>query len=65
VGSTAGFSLTLPTDPTPIRGVAEVARHTDPGRDRVHGMGFKFEGFASDGYERLRDYLEAVIPRGD
>jgi hypothetical protein len=59
VGSRAAFAITLPGDPDPILGEAEVARHTDPGADRVKGMGLKFMSFRNNGKERMQRYLDA------
>ena len=58
VGSKAGFTITLPGDPEPIRGEAKVARHTEAGTDRVKGMGLKFVSFEKNGEQRLRRYLD-------
>ncbi len=60
VGSRARFALTLPIDPQPIQGEAEVTRHTDPASDRVRGMGFRFMAFAPADAERLQGYVNAV-----
>jgi len=58
VGSRASFNITLPGEQEPIRGMAEVARHTAPGIDRVRGMGLKFVSFQNQGEARLGRYLE-------
>jgi hypothetical protein len=58
VGSQAAFTLTLPGEPETVCGMAEVARHTEPGADRVQGMGLKFVSFRNDGQECLRRYLD-------
>ncbi|HPC83395.1 MAG TPA: PilZ domain-containing protein [Thermoanaerobaculaceae bacterium] len=57
VGTRLRFELSLPGLDEPIRGEAEVVRHTDPERERVAGVGARILAFAGDGQQRLRGYL--------
>lgn len=52
-GATLDFALAIPGDPAPIRGRARVARQTDPGRERVLGVGAHFVTFSGDDRARL------------
>lgn len=56
-GATVDFSLAMPGETSPIRGRAQVARHTDPDRERVVGVGARFLTFAADDRERLNAAL--------
>lgn len=60
IGSELDFEFALPSDASPIRGRAEVVRHTVVGREPVAGVGVRFLSFAADGEKRFRDYLESV-----
>jgi hypothetical protein len=57
VGSRLAFDFTPPGDRTPIRGKAEVVRHTLPDIDGVNGMGVKLVGFQADGQTRWEGFL--------
>lgn len=56
-GATVDFALAMPGEAAPIRGRALVARHTDPSRERVLGVGATFLSFAADDRERLNAAL--------
>ncbi|MGV8041371.1 MAG: PilZ domain-containing protein [Thermoanaerobaculaceae bacterium] len=58
VGTRLHFELSLPELGEPIRGEAEVVRHTDPERERVAGVGARILEFAGNGQQRLRAYLQ-------
>jgi uncharacterized protein (TIGR02266 family) len=58
VGSIARFEFNLAGDPAPVRGNAEVSRHSAPG-DRNQGMGLRFLTFDEDGGPRLKRFIEA------
>lgn len=57
VGAPLDFALLLPGEPEPIRGQAQVARHTDPKRERVVGLGAAFQSFSESHRSRLRGIL--------
>jgi hypothetical protein len=61
VGAPFEFAIAVPGDPQPIRGTAEVARHTDPERERVLGMGASFMSFPDNHRSRLRGILARHI----
>lgn len=52
-GTEIHFEFTIPSDPRPIGGVAEVVRHTMIGRDGVGGVGLRFVSFAGDSQRRF------------
>ncbi len=56
VGSPASFEFNLGDEHHPIRGVAEVTRHSEPGA-KSSGMGFRFVSFEGDSLERLRELV--------
>lgn len=61
VGTDTRFELALPGEQPPVRGYAQVARHSERG-DRHQGMGLRYERFQSEGdLERLCDYLARTI----
>jgi DNA-binding NarL/FixJ family response regulator len=57
VGTRIDFEFSLPNDPRPIGGVAEVVRHTMIGRDAVGGIGMRFLSFAGDSQRRFEAFL--------
>lgn len=57
VGTRLRFELSLPGQ-EPIRGEAEVVRHTDPARERVAGVGARILSFDGGDQQRLRAYLQ-------
>lgn len=57
-GSRVRFEITLDNDPVPVRGEAEVVRHTAD-HERHEGTGLKFISFHGDGQQRLAAYLES------
>jgi hypothetical protein len=61
VGVPFDFAISVPDDPQPIRGTAKVARHTDPERERVLGMGASFVSFPDNHRSRLRGILARHI----
>lgn len=58
VGTELSFELVLGGDARPIRGKAEVVRHTLLGRDPASGMGLRIDQFDGDGERRYRDYVD-------
>jgi hypothetical protein len=59
IGSIARFEFNLLGDPKPVRGNAEVVRHSEPG-DPQHGMGFRFLTFDETGGQRLKRFIETT-----
>lgn len=58
LGTRLAFEFNLPTDPLPVRGEAEVVRHTLLDRETVSGVGARFVSFEGDGERRYRRYIE-------
>lgn len=61
VGAPFEFAIAMPGEQNPIRGTAEVARHTDPHREQVLGMGASFVSFPENHRSRLRGILARHI----
>lgn len=61
LGEAFSFELALPEGGQVVRGRAEVARHTDPAREPVRGIGLRFLSFESDGARRLAAYVERLL----
>jgi hypothetical protein len=61
VGSPVDFAISVPGEDQPIRGRARVARLTDPGREKVLGMGASFEEFSENHRSRLRSLLLSQV----
>jgi hypothetical protein len=57
VGSTVRFEISVPGQPTPIRGSARVVRTADPEREGVRGIGARFLSFLRTDGDRFRDVL--------
>jgi hypothetical protein len=57
VGTALDFELDLPGDAAPIRGGAEVARITDPSRERLTGFAARFVSFLDEDRSRLEIFL--------
>lgn len=57
LGTRLAFEFNLPTDPLPVRGEAEVVRHTLVDRETVSGVGTRFLSFEGDGEVRYRRYV--------
>jgi CheY-like chemotaxis protein len=61
LGTRIAFEFHLGTDRSPVRGEAEVVRHTTPGREEVRGgMGVRFFYFEKDGLVRLQRFLTTL-----
>jgi DNA-binding NarL/FixJ family response regulator len=58
LGTTVGFELLLPAGRGSVSGLAEVARHTEPGQDRVEGIGLRFLSFRDASSARVALALE-------
>ena len=59
-GTKIDLEFSLPDDPRPIVGVAEVMRHTMAGRDQVGGIGVRFLSFGGDSQRRFETYLQQL-----
>ncbi len=59
VGTLIGFEFTVPGNDRPIRGTAEVARHTVRGRDHIVGVAVRFTDFAAGSKLQLETFLTA------
>ncbi len=57
-GTPLQFEISIPGEPTPIRGRAEVRRTTDLAAERVEGVGASFVGFEDDDGRRLTAFLD-------
>lgn len=57
-GTQIDFEFGVGTDPRPIRGVAEVVRHTLIGKEALAGIGMRFLSFEGDSQRRLEAYLQ-------
>ena len=60
VGTQIDFEFSIPNDPRPVRGVAEVVRHTRHGRDAVGGIGLRFLSFAGDAHRRFQSFIQQL-----
>lgn len=56
IGTQVEFEFQIPDDSRPVRGKAEVVRHTHAGRDSVGGIGMRFVSFAGDSQHRFEQY---------
>jgi hypothetical protein len=54
LGSVFGFELDLPEHETPIRGRAQVVRHSEVSRDGVQGIGASFLSLGGEGADRIK-----------
>jgi DNA-binding NarL/FixJ family response regulator len=57
VGTRFNFEIVFPGVSAPIRGTAEVVRHTNLSREQVKGFGATFVSFAGDGRQSLESAL--------
>ncbi len=59
-GTKVQFEFNLPDDQRPVRGIAQIMRHTMVGRDKVGGVGVRFISFAGDSQRRFQTYIDSV-----
>ena len=59
-GTQIDFEFSIPNDPRPVRGMAEVVRQTLVGRDAVGGIGLRFLSFAGDSHRRFESFLQQL-----
>ena len=57
VGTIAPVAIELSSDTSPIRGGAEVVRHTDPARENVAGMAMRFIELLDEDRGRLSNFV--------
>lgn len=65
VGTIAPVAVQVSSDEAPIRGSAEVVRHTDPGREDVTGMGMRFVDFLDEDRQLLSDFVARELDRAE
>jgi hypothetical protein len=58
LGSTVVFKIDLSDPVGTIFGRGELVRHATPEQGKVDGVGIKFLSFASDGAQKLQEYLD-------
>ena len=58
LGSTVVFRIHLLEEGGTVFGRGEIVRHSSPTREKLDGVAIHFLSFASDGAQRLQDYLE-------
>ncbi|MDA8017640.1 MAG: PilZ domain-containing protein [Thermoanaerobaculia bacterium] len=59
-GTQIDFEFSFGKEPRPLRGVAEVVRHTTIGKEQVAGIGMRFLAFEGDSQRRLEAFLQSV-----
>ncbi len=65
LGSTVVFKIDLSDSVGTIFGRGELVRHATPDQGKVDGLGVKFLSFASDGAQKLQDYLDILNTEPD
>jgi len=60
-GAHFDFVFSLPGDPRPLEGTAQVVRKTDSGREPVEGVGVRFVHLREDGKYRLERFLSSRV----
>ncbi len=58
LGSTVVFRIHLTGDSGTVFGRGKIVRHSSPTEEKLDGVAIRFLSFASDGAQRLQDYLE-------
>jgi hypothetical protein len=58
LGSTVVFRIHLPNEGGSVFGRGEVVRHSSTDKAIGDGLAIRFVSFASNGAQRLQDYLE-------
>jgi DNA-binding NarL/FixJ family response regulator len=58
LGSTVVFRIYLSGDSGTVFGRGNMVRHSSPTEEKLDGVAIRFLSFASDGAQRLQDYLE-------
>jgi CheY-like chemotaxis protein len=57
IGTRAGFEISLPGEPKPVAGDAEIVRHAEPAVEGMKGMGLKILLWKGDGATRVRRFV--------
>lgn len=65
IGFRTEFSLSLPESENPIRGIAEVVRHTDPDCELCQGMGVRLLRIEDNGRQRLAQFIRLHLSNGE
>jgi CheY-like chemotaxis protein len=65
LGTPVVFKINLADEFGELCGRGELVRHTATGRGEIDGVAIRFVSFASDGAERLQDYLEGLTTEPD
>jgi hypothetical protein len=60
LGTQIDFEFTLPRDPRPVSGVAQIMRYTTFGKEQSMGLGVRFLSFAGDSQRRFESYLRSL-----
>lgn len=60
IGTQIDFEFTLPRDPRPVSGVAQIMRYTTYGKEQSMGIGVRFLSFAGDSQRRFESYLRSL-----
>ena len=60
IGTQIDFEFTLPRDPRPVSGVAQIMRYTTFGKEQGMGIGVRFLSFAGDSQRRFESYLRSL-----
>lgn len=60
IGTQIDFEFTLPRDPRPVAGVAQIMRYTNYGKEQSMGIGVRFLSFAGDSQRRFESYLRSL-----
>ncbi len=58
VGLEIAFNFTLPARFTPIHGLGQVVRHTDPTKELVPGFGIRFTAFPEGAADAIESFVE-------
>ncbi len=56
IGSKVGIEFVLPGDEEPVRGQAQIVRHTQPEIEEARGIGVRFVSLEENGEARLRQF---------
>ena len=65
LGTRLDFEFNLPLETLPVKGEAEVVRHTLAGRESIKGVGVRFVSFEGDGQRRFEAYLKDSLSAVD
>ncbi|MGE5236067.1 MAG: PilZ domain-containing protein [Acidobacteriota bacterium] len=60
IGTVVDFELSVPGEQAPIRGRAEVVRHTVRRKEQLRGVGLRFRSFRGDDGHRFAGHLSQI-----